>query len=70
MAPSFSQQLLMTNLTGHPCVVIPNGSYASENPGSITLLGNHFDETSILSLARSLQEITPYDKEHPDLFKP
>ena len=70
MAPSFSQQLLMTNLTGHPCVVIPNGSYASENLGSITLLGNHFDETSILSLARSLQEITPYDKEHPDLFKP
>ena len=28
VAPSFSQQLLMTNLTGHPCVVIPNGSYA------------------------------------------
>ena len=36
VAPSFSQQLLMTNLTGHPCVVIPNGSYANENPGSIT----------------------------------
>ena len=70
VAPSFSQQLLMTNLTGHPCVVIPNGSYADENPGSITLLGNHFDEASILSLARFLQEITPYDKEHPDLFKP
>ena len=70
VAPSFSQQLLMTNLTGHPCVVIPNGSYADENPGSITLLGNHFDEASILSLARFLQEITPYDKEHPNLFKP
>jgi hypothetical protein len=70
VAPSFSQQLLMTNLTGHPCVVIPNGSYADENPGSITLLGNHFDEASILSLARFLQEITPYDKEHPDLFRP
>jgi len=70
VGPSFSQQLLMTNLTGHPCVVIPNGSYTDENPGSITLLGNHFDEASILSLARFLQEITPYDKEHPDLFKP
>jgi len=70
VGPSFSQQLLMTNLTGHPCVVIPNGSYADENPGSITLLGNHFDEVSILSLARFLQEITPYDKEHPNLFKP
>ncbi len=70
IVPSFSNQLLITNLTGHPCVVIPNGSYADENPGSITLLGNHFDEASILSLARFLQEITPYDKEHPDLFKP
>ena len=70
VAPSFSKQLLITNLTGHPCVVIPNGSYADENPGSITLLGNHFDEASILSLARFLQEITPYNKEHPDLFKP
>ena len=70
MVPSFSNQLLITNLTGHPCVVIPNGSYADENPGSITLLGNHFDEASILSLARFLQEITPYNKEHPDLFKP
>ena len=28
IVPSFSNQLLITNLTGHPCVVIPNGSYA------------------------------------------
>ena len=70
IVPSFSNQLLITNLTGHPCVVIPNGSYADENPGSITLLGNHFDEASILTLARFLQEITSYNKEHPDLFKP
>ena len=70
IVPSFSNQLLITNLTGHPCMVIPNGSYADENPGSITLLGNHFDEASILSLARFLQEITPYNKEYPDLFKP
>ena len=68
LVPSFSGQLLMTNLTGHPCVVMPNGSYANGDSGTITLLGNHFDEASILMLARYLQEITPYDDEHPELF--
>jgi Asp-tRNA(Asn)/Glu-tRNA(Gln) amidotransferase A subunit family amidase len=68
IAPSFSKQLLMTNLTGHPCVVLPNGSYAGERPGTISLLGNHFDEASILAFARYLQEITPYDSEYPPFF--
>ena len=68
IAPSFNRQLLMTNLTGHPCVVLPNGSYAGEHPGTISLIGNHFDEASILAFARYLQEITPYDSEHPPFF--
>lgn len=62
-------QLLMTNLSGHPCVVIPNGSYAGGTPGSITLVGNHFDEAAILALARYLQSLTPFEDEHPELFK-
>lgn len=69
IAPTFGSQLLITNLTGHPCVVIPNGSYLSDNPGSITLIGNHFDEASILLFARYLQEITPYNEEYPPFFK-
>ena len=68
IAPSFSSQLLMTNLTGHPCVVLPNGSYKESKGGSITLLGNHFDEATILMFARYLQEITPFEEEHPPLF--
>ncbi len=71
LTPSFGgDQMLMTNLTGHPCVVIPNGSYASNTPGTITLVGNHFDEANILAFARYLQEITPFEEEHPDFFKP
>ncbi len=69
IAPSFSGQLLITNLTGHPCVVLPDGSYAANEPGSITLLGNHFDEASILMFARYLQEITPYEEGRPPLFR-
>ena len=68
IAPSFNRQLLMTNLTGHPCVVFPNASYTEENPGTISLLGNHFDEASILMFARYVQEITPFDTEYPAFF--
>ena len=68
IAPSFSDQLLMTNLTGHPCVVLPDGSYANNTPGTITLLGNHFDEASILMFARYIQDLTPFDEVYPPFF--
>lgn len=68
IVPSFGDQLLITNLTGHPCVVLPNGSYANGEPGSITLLGNHFDEASILSFAAYLQSITNFNREFPTMF--
>ena len=68
IAPSFSDQLLMTNLTGHPCVVMPAGSYADGNTGSVTLLGNHFDEAGILVFARYIQEMTPFEDEYPEFF--
>jgi len=71
IAPSFGgDQLLMTNLTGHPCVVLPNGSYEAGSSGTITLIGNHFDEASILSFARYLQALTPFENEHPQMFTP
>jgi len=71
IAPSFGgDQLLMTNLTGHPCVVLPNGSYEAGSSGTISLIGNHFDEASILSFARYLQALTPFEDEHPQMFTP
>lgn len=69
IAPSFGIQLTMTNLTGHPCIALPNGSYANGDNGTITLIGNHFDEASILRFARFVQEITPYEEEEPPLFQ-
>ena len=69
IAPSFSGQLLITNLTGHPCIALPNGSYKEGKGGTITVLGNHFDEASILEFSRYIQENTKYDDEHPEMFK-
>jgi Asp-tRNA(Asn)/Glu-tRNA(Gln) amidotransferase A subunit family amidase len=69
ICPSFEgDQLLMTNLTGHPCVVLPNG-FIEGHPASISLLGNLFDEATILSVAKAYQEATAWDEQHPSFFK-
>jgi Asp-tRNA(Asn)/Glu-tRNA(Gln) amidotransferase A subunit family amidase len=70
ISPSFGGiQLLLTNLTGHPCVVVPNGFNNSGSPTSITFLGNLYDEASILSAARIYQNATDFDEKHPEMFK-
>jgi Asp-tRNA(Asn)/Glu-tRNA(Gln) amidotransferase A subunit family amidase len=69
ICPSFEgDQLLMTNLTGHPCVVLPNG-FIKGHPTSISLLGNLFDEATILAAAKVYQDATDWDEQHPDFFK-
>ena len=69
VSPSFGgNQLLITNLTGHPCVVTPNGFTENGSPTSISFIGNLYDEASILSVARSYQEATDFDEKHPPLF--
>jgi len=69
ICPSFEgDQLLMTNLTGHPCVVLPDG-FIEGHPASISLLGNLFDEATILSVAKAYQEATTWDEQHPSFFK-
>jgi Asp-tRNA(Asn)/Glu-tRNA(Gln) amidotransferase A subunit family amidase len=61
-------QLQITNLTGHPVVVVPNG-FRQNRPLSISFLGNYFDEATILKLAKAYQDATGFDEEHPPLFK-
>jgi Asp-tRNA(Asn)/Glu-tRNA(Gln) amidotransferase A subunit family amidase len=69
LSPSFGgNQLLMTNLTGHPCVVMPNGFSEKERPTSFTILGNLFDEATILAVAKAYQDATEWDEQHPPLF--
>ncbi len=62
-------QLLMTNLTGHPCVVVPNGFDDKNHPTSISFIGNLYDEATILAFAKEYQENTDFEEIHPDLFK-
>jgi Asp-tRNA(Asn)/Glu-tRNA(Gln) amidotransferase A subunit family amidase len=68
MAPSFSQNLSMTNLTGNPCVVLPNGFNAKGRPTSITFMGQLFGESKLLQAAKVYQEATDFNKKHPTLI--
>jgi Asp-tRNA(Asn)/Glu-tRNA(Gln) amidotransferase A subunit family amidase len=58
--------LLLTNLTGHPCVVLPSGFTAKGNPTSITFTGNLFDEGTLLSVSKKYQDATTHHMKHPD----
>ncbi len=65
IAPSWvGNSSLVTNLTGHPCVVFPTG-FNNGLPTSITIIGNLFDESDILALAQLFQDHTNFNKVHP-----
>jgi Asp-tRNAAsn/Glu-tRNAGln amidotransferase A subunit and related amidases len=58
----------MTNLTGNPVVCMPMGFNRLSLPVSITLIGNLYDEASILSAAKAYQDKTSHNKKHPEKF--
>ena len=69
IAPSFGgDNLLLTNLTGHPCIVLPNGFNSQGSPTSITFIGRLFDEGKLLAFARIYQEATEHHIKHPPIF--
>lgn len=69
IAPSRrGNQLLVTNLTGHPCVVVPNGFNREGSPTSISFIGRLYDEASILIAAKAYQDATGFDEQHPPMF--
>jgi Asp-tRNA(Asn)/Glu-tRNA(Gln) amidotransferase A subunit family amidase len=69
VAPSFQgDNLLVTNLTGHPCVVVPSGFLENGDPVSITFCGRMYGEADALALARAFQEATPWEERHPERF--
>ena len=65
IVPTFGRQLLLTNLTGHPALVIPAGFDEKGRPTSITLVGKLFEEDQLLALAGSIQGLTNHHKQRP-----
>jgi Asp-tRNA(Asn)/Glu-tRNA(Gln) amidotransferase A subunit family amidase len=64
---SGTQQLLATNLTGNPAVIVPNGFRDDGTPVSITFLGPLFGEEKALAVAHHYQQATDFHRRHPVL---
>jgi Asp-tRNA(Asn)/Glu-tRNA(Gln) amidotransferase A subunit family amidase len=69
VVPSFGgNDMLMTNLTGHPAVVLPNGFRRSNGtPTSITFTGRLYGETEVLAVAHAYQQATDFHLRRPPL---
>jgi Asp-tRNA(Asn)/Glu-tRNA(Gln) amidotransferase A subunit family amidase len=83
VAPTFSTQLVVTNFTGHPALILPNGfrgddapAFSAEpsaeyggpgTPVSLTFLGPLYGEAKLLAFARAYQDATGFHDQHPSL---
>jgi Asp-tRNA(Asn)/Glu-tRNA(Gln) amidotransferase A subunit family amidase len=66
--------LLITNLTGHPTVVMPNGLRKQrdseiETPTSITFTGRLYGESELLAVAKAYQDATGHHLKRPPMEK-
>jgi Asp-tRNA(Asn)/Glu-tRNA(Gln) amidotransferase A subunit family amidase len=68
LAPSLTgRSLLLSNLTGHPGVVVPNGFTKAGMPTSICFVGKLFGEAELLAVAKQYQDATGFHRKHPAL---
>jgi Asp-tRNA(Asn)/Glu-tRNA(Gln) amidotransferase A subunit family amidase len=63
-----SASLLITNLTGHPAVVVPCG-FINNLPQAIMFTGNLYDEAAPLRVALAYERATKWNTMHPNLDK-
>jgi Asp-tRNA(Asn)/Glu-tRNA(Gln) amidotransferase A subunit family amidase len=64
--------LAITNLTGHPTAVFPDGfreQDGRERPGSITFTGRLYEETTLLAVAHAYQQAAGFHLRRPPLEK-
>jgi len=70
---SLGNVLLLTNLTGHPAVVLPAGFQESGaragTPVSISFIGQLYGEAELLRVAKLWQDATDYHLRHPPEFQ-
>lgn len=70
VTPSFGgNMLLITNLTGHPALVLPNGFTAEGTPVSLTFIGQPFGEANLLRVAMAYQDATDFHRRQPAAFR-
>jgi len=64
--------LVLANLTGHPTVVLPNGTRnrdGVETPRGLTFTGQLFGEADLLAVAEAYQRATGFHLARPPMDK-
>lgn len=79
VAPTTFNQLMATNLTGHPAAILPSGfrdkhpsdpaKLGDGTPVSISFLGQLYGEAKLLVAAKAYQDATEWHLKRPDLDK-
>jgi Asp-tRNA(Asn)/Glu-tRNA(Gln) amidotransferase A subunit family amidase len=68
LAPAlWGNNLLTTNLTGHPCIVFPNGFTNEKTPVSLVMIGQLYQEGRLIAAAKAYQDATDFHLKHPPL---
>ncbi len=68
VVPTFvGKNSLLTNLTGHPAVCVPNGFRKNGTPTSIEFVGALYEEGKLLALAHAYQDATRLHLARPPL---
>lgn len=63
-----SNSLFLTNMTGHPCITVPNGLREDGTPTSITFTGKLFHEQALVNVADAFQRGSAWENIHPAGF--
>lgn len=68
VVPSFGGNVLtLTNLTGHPAVVVPNGFTEKGTPTSITFIGGLYKDAQTLAVAKAYQNAADFHRRQPTM---
>lgn len=69
VTPSFASNLIqITNLTGHPALVLPNGFNPDGTPVSLSFIGRLFGEADLLAVGEAYQGATDFHLRRPQKF--
>ncbi len=69
VTPSFASNLIqITNLTGHPALVVPNGFNPDGTPVSLSFIGRLFGEADLLTVGEAYQAATDFHLRRPQKF--
>jgi Asp-tRNA(Asn)/Glu-tRNA(Gln) amidotransferase A subunit family amidase len=67
ISPTQSASLGITNLTGHPALVLKAG-FVDGMPVGIMITGRLYDEATVLRVALAYEQATPWHTMHPTLI--